>query len=606
MKRAPILLVCFLIIAIFLGACVQPFGAPTSTPAPTVTATPTPSPSATPTTRPTITPRPIPGDMAQTFILSMEDNGFSHLFAYSPGKLPLTRLTNGQWDDISPSISSDGTKVVFTSNRNAYWDIYSLNLIDGQLSRITDTPDFEGNPAWSPDNLWIVYESMVGEQLEISIISTANGQVIQLTNDPALDQTPVWSPLGRQVAFVSNRSGENEIWIANLDKPDEGRFINVSQSPLNTETHPAWSPDGTRLAWASHAPGQPDRINIWDSNHPEQFARPVGLGDWPAWNALGNEIATRLVEPNQSYLTAYSLDGNLSMPLVPVNDIRGMDWHVERANGLPLQFFKPALLTPTALWQMQIQLIADVPGQRASVVKLSDLEAPHPYLHDAVDESFSALRQRVILETGWDALASLENAYTPLTSTLDPGKEQDWLYTGRAFALNPLTLNAGWMIVMREDIGTQTFWRVYLRCVAQDGSQGEPLRTLPWDLISRYNVDPQAYDQGGTYAKTIPGGFWVDFTALAHKFGWQRIPALSNWRSYFKGTQFNEFILTGGLDWHAAMLQLYPPDIFVTPTVVIPPTRTPTATPKGYRYKTATPTVTFTPTPRPTYTPPSP
>jgi hypothetical protein len=51
------------------------------------------------------------------------------------------------------------------------------------------------------------------------------------------------------------------------------------------------------------------------------------------------------------------------------------------------------------------------------------------------------------------------------------------------------------------------------------------------------------------------------------------------------------------------MLQLYPPDIFVTPTVVIPPTRTPTETPKGYRYKTATPTVTFTPTPRPTFTP---
>jgi TolB protein len=541
--------------------------------------------------------------MAQTFILSMEDNGYSHLYAYAPGKLPLTRLTNGQWDDVSPSISADGMKVVFASNRNAYWDIYTLNLIDGQIARITDTPDFDGSPAWSPDNLWIVYETMLGDQLDVNIISTVNGQVIQVISDSAIDQTPVWSPLGRQVAFVSNRSGDDEIWIANLDRPDEGRFVNVSQAPGSAESHPAWSLDGTRLAWASHTPGQPDSIYVWNSNRSDQPARSIGFGDWPIWSASGNELATRLAEPNQDYLVAYSMDGNLSMPPMPVNDIRGMDWHVERANALPLQFFKQALLTPTALWQMQIQLVADVPGQRASVIKLLDVEAPHPFLHDAVNESFSALRERVILDAGWDALASLENAYTPLTSSLDPGEGQDWLYTGRAFALNPLTLNAGWMVVMREDIGGQTYWRIYLRCVAQDGSQGEPLRTLPWDLTSRYNLDPLAYDQGGVYAKSIPTGFWIDFTALAHKFGWQRIPALSNWRSYFKGTQFNEFILTGGLDWRAAMLQLYPPDVFVTPTVVIPPTRTPTETPKGYRYKTETPTVTYTPTPRPTFTP---
>jgi TolB protein len=190
-----------------------------------------------------------------------------------------------------------------------------------------------------------------------------------------------------------------------------------------------------------------------------------------------------------------------------------------------------------------------------------------------------------------------------LTSSLDPGEGQDWLYTGRAFAINPLTLNAGWMFVSREDIDGQTYWRVFLRTVAQDGSQGEPMRVLPWDLTSRYKLDPLTYEQGGAYASSIPGGFWVDFTAMARKFGWQRIPALSNWRSYFKGTQFNEFILTGGLDWRAAMLQVYPPDVFVTPTVVIPPSRTPTETPKGYRYKTATPTVTFTPSMRPTFTP---
>jgi TolB protein len=607
MNRTPSLLILFLIAIMLLSACVKPFQAPTPTPAATNTATRTPSPSPTASSTPTKTPRPQPGDTTQTFILSMDDNGYNHLFAYAPQKMAPVRLTNGQWDDVSPAVNRDGTKVVFASNRNAYWDLYTLNLNDGQINRVTDTPDFDGNPAWSPDDQWIIYESMSGDNMEINILSTTNaGQIIQLINDPALDQDPTWSPLGREVAFVSNRSGDDEIWIANLDKPDEGRFVNISQAPNSADTHPTWSPDGSKLAWAERTTGQPDGIYVWDSAHPEQPAVRVGAGDWPVWNATGDQIATRLTGPNQDYLMAYALDGTLDLPLTPVKGIRGLDWHLERATALLNIFYKQDQVTPTALWQKQVQLVEDAPGQRASIIKLQDVDAPHPYLHDAVNESFVALRARIILDTGWDALASLENAYTPLTSVLDPGQGQDWLFTGRAIAINPLTLNAGWMVVMREEIDGSTYWRIYLRTVAQDGSQGEPLRVLPWDLTSRYSLDPSAYDQGGSYASSIPTGFWIDFTATVQKYGWERLPALDNWRTYFKGTLFNEFVLSDGLDWRTAMLQVYPPDIFITPTVVIPPTRTATATPKGYRYKTATPTVTFTATMRPTFTPPAP
>jgi TolB protein len=601
------LLASFILLSFLLSACVinlrnlrpaTPTVAPTSTPTNTVTATSTATP------QPTATSTPLPGDATQTYILSLSDNGYAHLFAYAPAKLPPTRLTNGQWNDVSPSFSPDGQKIVFASDRNEYWDLYLLELETGQISRLTDTPDYDGNPSWSPDSQWIIYETLVGEQMEVAILSTVNpGQVIQLTDDPALDQEPAWSPLGRQIAFVSDRSGNNDIWVANLDAPENGRYVNVSNTTASNETRPIWSPDGTRLAWASQTEGQPDSIYVWDSTRPEQPPRLVGLGDWPLWSESGNEITTRLPQPNLDYLVAYSLSGVLVLPPTPMGSIHGMDWRIKRVTILPVIFQKQAFLTPTPLYQFQLQLITDIPNQRASVVQLQDVQAPHPFLHDAVDEAFVALRRRVVLETGWDALANLENAYTPLTSSLDPGMGEDWLYTGRAFALNPLTTNAGWMLTMHEEYNGQTYWRIYLRALAQDGSMGEPLRTRPWDLNARYSLDPQAYDAGGAYAQFIPSGYWIDFTELARDFGWMRLPALNNWRTYFKGTQFNEFVMTGGLDWRSAMLQLYPPDVFVTPTVVIPPTKTPTITPTGYRYKTPTPTVTFTPTPRPTFTP---
>jgi hypothetical protein len=77
------------------------------------------------------------------------------------------------------------------------------------------------------------------------------------------------------------------------------------------------------------------------------------------------------------------------------------------------------------------------------------------------------------------------------------------------------------------------------------------------------------------------------------------MPALVTWRAFYPAARFNEFVATGGMDWQDAMLELYPPEVLITPTVVLPPTRTPTPTLRWY----VSPTPTSTSTPRPTFTP---
>jgi TolB protein len=163
----------------------------------------------------------------------------------------------------------------------------------------------------------------------------------------------------------------------------------------------------------------------------------------------------------------------------------------------------------------------------------------------------------------------------PLTEALPPGMGDDWLYTGRAVAVNSVPVSAGWMVVMREDTGPDTFWRVYVRARLQDGSQGVPLKRQPWDFNARYSGKPQVYEQGGTLSHDIPAGYWVDFTDLALRYGWERLPALINWRTFFPAARFNEFILSDRSDWRTAILQIYPPEVLITPTPIIPPTITP-------------------------------
>ncbi len=556
----------------------------------------------------TVTPMPLM-EKQDIVLLSIEENGYAQLFFYIPQQLPLTRLTYGEWDDTSPALSPDGTRVAFASNRDGAWDLYILELESGEIIRVTDSPEYESAPSWSPDSQWLACEIYQDGNLEIAIISLVDDEQepILVTEEPASDHSPAWAPDGRHIAFVSNRSGDSDIWLADLDRTGAERYINLSRTVFSAESHPVWARDGSKLAWAATAQNIGfSGIYVWDALQPERPASWIGDGDWPAWNAAGDRLAAVIHGPNQEYLTSYTPDGELLLQPIPLpGAVRGLLLpNLVLPDPLPDPYAESAGQTPLPEWSVAVTQLEEGPSQRYPINTLTDVQAPYPQLHDLADESFVALRQRVIKEAGWDVLASLSNAFVPLTTSLDPGLGEDWLYTGRAFALNPLMSNAGWMVAVRQDYGTQTYWRLYLRTLLEDGSQGEPLHDPPWDLSARYELDPFAYEQGGKYA-AVPPGYWLDFTSLARQYGWERLPSLPNWRTYYSGARFTEFALTGGLDWYSAMLEIYPSDVLVTPTRVSPPSATPTNTPVPTRtpIPTRTPRPTVTPSPTRTSSP---
>jgi TolB protein len=594
-------------------------------PAPTLTLTPLPT--ASPTTQPSETYTPAPATASPQpistltltqglILLSLDEGGNTHLFAYQPQEsgagqpLPLTRLTSGPWDDINPSISPDGRTAAFASNRSGYWDIYLLDLGSGGITRLTDTLTYDAAPAWSPDNQWLVYETYINDNLEIKIQSIATpSDIITLTNDTATDFSPAWSPQGRKIVFVSDRSGENEIWLADLDKSEDQRFQNISQSPNSADIHPEWSPDGNSLVWV----GEQDGIHSLfkqalpvegDATDPQTTPnrQNLGTGDWPAWSSDGETILTILQAPNHTYLTGYSANyPGLVFPTIELpGNVNGLSWgNISLSASFQSVYQQAAQLTSTPLYFPALVALPSDNGGRYLLIPLNGVTAPNPVLHDMVDESFQSLRSRIAAETGWDFLSRLENAYVPLTAPLDPGMGNDWLYTGRAFALDVIPMNAGWLVAMREDYGAETYWRIYVKALSQDGSMGMPLHALPWDFEARSNGDTTTYEQGGQKASAIPPGYWVDFTERAQAYAWERLSALPMWRDSTPAARFNEFVENGNKDWQTAMLELYPPEVMITPSPVIPPTRTPTATLRWY----VSPTPTGTPTTRPTFTP---
>ncbi len=535
----------------------------------------TPTPYGEPTTEIPPTPIPDPEIFAYpnqfgTLILSIQEGVDTHLFAYQPfleewsgtgfSGLPLTRLTSGHHQDITPDISKDGRWIAFSSNRNGYWDIYIMDLQTGDIQQFTDTQAYDANPSWSPDGLWLVYESYQIDNLEIFIqkVDQTTGP-IPLTKNPAADYGPDWSPQGRRISFISDRSGQAEVWYADLDSPEDDKAVQVNNLPGKQVQHPSWSGDGRYLCWGLVTDQGEHTLVSWDSQNPELDPVHIGSGDWPIWNKNADLLYAIIEQPYQTYLAAYpgpQIDPRMILPAIKLpGRVEGISW-IE-GNYYPIFTNLEISPGPTPLWESANDSDENPGDYPKRMIELRNLSAPSPaFIEDALG-SFASLRAAVIDEAGWDFLSTLENAFVTLDQQLAPGTNLDWLYTGRGIMVNDIPRLANWLVLVREDHGHQIYWRVYIKAYHQEGSQGRPLQTKIWDLNARYSGENGSYENGGAYSGSVPSGYWVDFTALAEAHGWSRFPTQIYWQLSEGASRYQYFAFTQGLDLESALLELY-------------------------------------------------
>jgi TolB protein len=196
-------------------------------------------------------------------------------------------------------------------------------------------------------------------------------------------------------------------------------------------------------------------------------------------------------------------------------------------------------------------------------------------LNELVVPSLVAWQQDVLESSGWDFLRMTRGAWRPIHLTKDSPFAYDysflsWHKAGRALDLDFDFIGpdgANKMILVREDLGEQVYWRIYLKTARQDGTQGEPLKENPWrhwwHIVA--DEDPEAYASGGKRI-AIPGGYYADVTALGKRHGWHRIACYAidgdyHWDTHSNGTEYWHYERTDGLPWWDAMLQLYEPEI---------------------------------------------
>jgi Tol biopolymer transport system component/DNA-binding winged helix-turn-helix (wHTH) protein len=178
----------------------------------------------------------------------------------SPDGGELRNLTNNPARDINPAWSPDGSEIVFVSNREGNYDVFSLYIMNADGSnqhRIYYSFAISADPSWSPDGKQIVFandkeDSRTGN-FELFLIEpeTVNAEK-RLTFHRRYDIQPAFSPDGRRIAFASNADGNYEIYLMNADGSG---LLRVTRDAGN-DASPSWSPDGKRIIFSSDRNGK--------------------------------------------------------------------------------------------------------------------------------------------------------------------------------------------------------------------------------------------------------------------------------------------------------------------------------------------------------------
>lgn len=101
-----------------------------------------------------------------------------------------------QPDTVSflPTLSPDGTKIAFVTNRDGNIEVYVMDADGSNLQRITDNGADDSDPTWSPDGRWIAFASDRDGDFEIFIVQADGTGLRQVTDNSANDSAPTWSP----------------------------------------------------------------------------------------------------------------------------------------------------------------------------------------------------------------------------------------------------------------------------------------------------------------------------------------------------------------------------------------------------------------------------
>ena len=217
------------------------------------------------------------------------------------------RITVGRQLNVSPTWSPDARAIAYTSWRTGFPDIFISRIYEGTMSNpAKGTPNAHNSlPMFSPDGTRLAFMSNRDGNNEIYIINADGTGLRRLTNHPAIDATPTWSPTGTQIAFTSDRGGTPSIYIVGIDG------LGLRRVTFENSDRATWSPaPRNEIAFTARTgPGYDIKVLELATNEIRQLTFGEGTNEAPAWSPNGRHLAFWSTRSGRAQIFSVDYDG---------------------------------------------------------------------------------------------------------------------------------------------------------------------------------------------------------------------------------------------------------------------------------------------------------
>jgi TolB protein len=181
------------------------------------------------------------------------------------------------------------TKIYFVSNRTGSKEIWVMDYDGANQHAVTHLGTISMSPRISPDNSRVAFSTLGSQGWAIRMFSLDLGRLVGFPagTGGVTNLSPAWSADGSKVAFSSDRTGHPEIWVADASGGNAHRVTSFGR-----DVSPCWNPrTGSQIAWVSGRTDEPQIYIMAQDGSSVQRMTDSGYAISPSWSPNGGMLA---------------------------------------------------------------------------------------------------------------------------------------------------------------------------------------------------------------------------------------------------------------------------------------------------------------------------